>query len=146
MKIRLAGVMVIAVLLMIVGGCASKVEADQNAYINVPIDDFAASQHITKQVDVKQGTSLVVVIGSNPTTGYSWGETAQVEDAAVLAQTGSEFLENEPADEALLGAPSQQRFTFDAFQSGNTKVTFEYSRSWETGGAVWTLELTVNVK
>lgn len=147
MKIKLFGVMAISVLLMAVGACATGVQADQNSYVNVSAQEFFDSQHVSKQVEVDRGASLIIVLGSNPSTGFIWNETAQLGDATMLQQTGHKYVASESTEQPLIGAPSQEQWTFNALKAGVTKIGFQYSQPWAGGTqAEWTFELTVTVK
>lgn len=115
------------------------------ASIDVSIDEFEQASSITREVTVAEGGTLTVSLGSNPTTGFTWDQAAQIADPTILQQTGSELL---PAEgQGLVGAPGTQVWTFKALAKGTTTVAMEYSRPWEGGEkGVWTFDLTVTVK
>ncbi len=151
MKIKLFGVMAISLLLLAVGACATGVQADLcdpaigNVYVSA--QEFFDSQHVSKQVEVEQGALLIVVLGSNPSTGFSWNETAQLGDKTLLQQTGHKYIASESTGQPLIGAASQEQWTFNTLKAGITKISFQYSQPWAGGTqAEWTFELTVTVK
>ena len=133
--------------LVAAGGCSQTqgVSTPKDANVEVSIDEFEAENDSIKEVEVGVGGVLTVTLGSNATTGFSWSEDAVVGDAAVLKQTGHEYLE--PGKEGVVGAAGNEVWTFDALKKGSTVVSMEYGRPWEGGEkGVWTFELTVTVK
>jgi len=147
MKIKLLGAVVLSVLLIAVGACASEVQGEQNVYVNVSAQEFIDHQHISQQVEVDRGASLIIVLGSNPSTGFNWNETAQLDDATMLQQAGHKYVTTESTGQPLLGAPSQEQWTLKALKAGITKIAFQYSQPWAGGTqAEWSFELTVTVK
>jgi len=138
----------LAVLLLPMALACSPVSGDtpaKEASIEVSIDEFEQAKNVTRDVVVAEGGTLTLTLGSNPTTGFSWPEDAEVADPAVLLQTGSEM---QPAQaQGMVGAPGAQVWTFKALKKGATTVSLDYSRPWEGGEkGVWTFELTVAVK
>ena len=143
-KMILVGV-VVAVLLSLVA-CSS---ATEQAQVSVDIDDFMEQKHISKEVEVAVDGSLTVTLGSNPTTGFKWSESAEISDQTVLEQTGHEFIapEGEGDEPSATGTSGREVWTFKALKKGTTEVSMEYSRPWEGGEkAEWTFVLTVIVK
>jgi inhibitor of cysteine peptidase len=133
--------------LVVAGACspASGASAAKEANIEVSIDEFTNTQHIAREIEVPDGGVLTVSLGSNPTTGFSWTETAQIGDPTVLQQSESNFLP--PENEGLVGASGTQVWTFTALKKGTSTISMEYGRPWEGGEkGVWTFELTVTVK
>jgi inhibitor of cysteine peptidase len=147
MKARMVVTTVMVTILLATGACslASGASIPKEASIEVPIDEFSETKHITKEIEVPDGGILTVTLGSNPTTGFSWGEAAHIEDAPILQQIDSELLL--PEGEGQVGVPGQQVWAFKALQKGNTTINMEYSRPWEGGEkAEWTFELIVTVR
>jgi inhibitor of cysteine peptidase len=144
-KLMVTGAMVS--LLLAVGGCSPAVGAspDDDADVEVTVDEFMETNHIVKAVEVPEGGVLTVILGSNPSTGFSWTEDAEIVDPALLQQTGSEFVA--PAGQGLVGASGNQTWTFEALEKGTTTISMEYGRPWEGGEkGVWTFEIAVTVK
>src|SRR4030042_3870712 len=60
--------------------------------IELTLDDFTAQNNIVKDIDIIRPGSLIVSLGSNPTTGYQWGE-AEISAPSVIAQQSHNFVE-----------------------------------------------------
>ena len=86
-------------------------------------------------IEVEQNLEFIVVLESNPTTGYSW-QLAQPLDEDILELMSNEFEEKKPEGEGeegeLVGAPGEEKWTFKAIGEGETEIDFEYVRPWET--------------
>ena len=116
----------------------------EQANVVVTIDEIMQQQHIEKQVTMNANGILKVTLGSNPSTGYNWGEQAQIGNQVILEQTDQKFIA--PATD-IPGAAGNHEWTFKAIAPGTTTVLMEYSRPWEGGEkGIWTFKLTVNVK
>ena len=146
MKAKLVVMVAMVTLLLVAGACSLALGATppKEANMVVPIDEFTNTKHVTKEIQVPAGGVLKVTLGSNPTTGFSWTETAQIADPAILQQTENKLLI--PENKGIVGAPGSQVFTFRALQKGTTTVKMDYSRPWEGGErGEWTFELAVTV-
>ncbi len=77
-------------------------------------------------IDTKKGEKFLVVLDSNPTTGYSW----EVSLDSNYVQLDDRNFASE-ASEGMVGAGGEETFNFTALESGNTEITFSYLRSWE---------------
>jgi inhibitor of cysteine peptidase len=77
---------------------------------------------------VEEGQEFVIVLESNPTTGYQW-QLAQPLDEEILSLVKAEFEERE--EDGPLGAPGEERWTFKAEGRGTTTIDFSYVRPWE---------------
>ena len=131
--------------LLAVGGCSQAQEAVEEADVQVTVDEFTADNDLIREVEVGVGGVLTVTLGSNPTTGFSWSEEAEIGNETILQQTGHEFLE--PGKEGVVGAAGNEVWTFDALKKGTTVVSMEYGRPWEGGEkGVWIFNLTITVK
>jgi inhibitor of cysteine peptidase len=123
-------------------GCSSG-GGDQT--IELSLDDFTAQNNITKSIELGSSGTLTVKLGSNPTTGYQWGEDAEISNTSIIAQKSYNYVE--PEDTELMGAPGTDVWVFDAKAAGSATITFSYSRSWEEGTpATYTLTVNVTVK
>jgi len=145
MKLKLIPVCLLFVLLLGLVACSPAGSSAKS--VEVSCDDFSASKNITKQLEVKAGDTFTVILCSNPTTGFSWSETAKISNSGVVEQADHKF--NAPASETppLAGAPGKEVWTFKALKSGTSTISMEYGRPWEGGEkAEWTFELTVVVK
>jgi len=75
----------------------------------------------------KIGEEIIIVLESNPTTGYQW----QVGyDSGRLELASQEFIV--PEDSDLVGAPGEEIFIFKALERGESDIAFSYLRPWET--------------
>jgi len=147
MRTKLMAAALIALVLPAAVAC-SPVSGDtpaREARIEIAIDEFEAEKDIAREVEIAEGGTLTLMLGSNPTTGFSWPEAADIADPTVLQQTGSEI---QPAQaQGMVGAPGAQAWTFKALKKGTTTLSLDYSRPWEGGEkGVWTFELTVTVR
>ncbi len=79
----------------------------------------------TPQIAAHHGTTFLVALPSNPTTGYAW--TARVRGSGIVSQ-GSAYQRPQSAG---MGAGGQQVFSFDAVRNGTATITFSYARTWE---------------
>lgn len=79
-----------------------------------------------KEYTLNLGDSLIVVLESNPSTGFNW-EVVTVENP-VLQSSGEPVFK---ADSEKLGAPGKTTFTFNAVNSGTQELKLIYYRSFE---------------
>jgi len=123
--------------------------APKQVSVEVSCDEFMQQQHISQEVEVAVGDSLIVTLCSNPTTGFEWSETAQISDQTVLQQIDHKYVAPEAKGDKppAPGTPGQEVWTFQALKKGTSVISLEYSRPWEGGEkGEWTFELTVVVK
>jgi len=110
--------------------------------IDLGCDAFQAQPAQSGSVDVLTGSTLVITLCSNPTTGYSWSapESSDASVASVSAWTSVDA----PSD--MAGAPGAVQVTVDALAAGSATITASYGQPWDGGEkGAWTAELTVNV-
>jgi len=83
---------------------------------------------VSTKIEAMVGENAVITLDANHTTGYSW-QLAKPVDKDML-----EFVESkyEPSETGLIGSGGKEVWTFKALQSGETKVSFKYTRPWET--------------
>lgn len=110
--------------------------------IEITLDDFAAEAHMTKDITIVKPGSLIVTLGANPTTGYTWEENAGVNGTA-MTQVSHQYVAPQ-TDEDVVGAPGKDVWVFDSVEPGTTTITFDYSRPWE-GGEKGEYTLTINI-
>lgn len=119
--------------------------AASGATVTVTCEQFSKEAHIVQDATAAVGSTITVTLCSNPTTGFSWGEQAQISDIEVLKQTSHETVA--AADTGMVGAPGNQVWTFEALKAGSSTVSFSYSRPWEGGEKdVQTFKLKVTVQ
>lgn len=110
--VMFAVIIIVAALALTICGCGG--EAEEYRDPNIPIV-------------VEEGQEFVIVLESNPTTGYQW-QLAQPLEEEVLSLVKTEFEEPE---EDLVGASGEERWTFKAERRGDTIIDFAYVRPWE---------------
>ena len=79
-----------------------------------------------KQVHLRSGQSMDIVLFENATTGYQWQIVSIDKDILVEA----EKPDFEPAS-GLLGAGGKKTYHFKAASPGKTELRFAYRRPWE---------------
>lgn len=80
-------------------------------------------------ITVREGREFTLALDANPTTGYEW-RLARPPDAAVVQLLGQEYRPDLPR---RIGSGGTSLWTFRAAGAGETGVTFEYLRPWESG-------------
>ena len=78
-------------------------------------------------IKVSPGEKFVIVIASNPTTGFSW-KIAKPINENVIKLLNSEYI---PARSGLIGAGGKEVWTFVAVAAGETSISLKYVRPWE---------------
>ena len=166
MKAKLVAILVMVGLVIALAACSTAQAASTNVpkytpkptqaeiqkvtqqTIEATIDEFSQSKNLSKSLELNNGDTLTLILGSNPTTGFSWQEQAQISDKAVLEQTDYKYLEPASKDgQPLMGASGKDVRTFKALKAGTSVVSLSYSQPWEGGQkAEWTFQLTVVVK
>ncbi len=79
-----------------------------------------------KNYTLNMGDSLVIVLDSNPSTGYAW--VVKSVDKPVLSLAGESVFK---VDSGKLGAPGKTTLTFKTVSSGFQALTLLYQRSFE---------------
>ena len=79
-----------------------------------------------RQIEVKEGQTLVITLEANPTTGYSWDAVDL--DEAILRQTGEPQFES---SSKVIGAGGTQITRFETLKAGQTTLRLIYHRPWE---------------
>jgi len=118
--------------------------APEPVSVTVTCDQFSQNAHIVQDVTALPGAVITLTLCSNPSTGFSWGEQAQISNKEVLKQTSHKTV---PSTTSMPGAPATQVWTFEALKAGSSSASFSYSRPWEGGEKnVETFVLNVTVK
>ena len=94
-----------------------------------------------KSVTVRTGDTLVVILESNASTGYTWSLTSEP-DPSVMTSAGKQI---QPPATPMPGAPGQQVFTFSAAAPGTTEFTLTYAQPFGDEKAYQTDTFTVTV-
>jgi inhibitor of cysteine peptidase len=144
MRLKIVTIVTAAVSVLGLFACTAQ-GSIQNASVEVSIDDFTNVYAIIKEVEVAEGGTLTVTLGSNRSTGFQWAEQADIADKSILEQMSHQNIA--PQDSETDGAPGEEEWTFKALQSGMTTVSMKYSQPWEGGEeGLWKFILTVNVR
>ena len=152
-KATIFGLVALMLLPLLALGCGTAKSAEQTVppvnggqqakTIEIATDDFAAQNDITRDIELVVPGSLIITLGANPTTGFSWGE-AEISDASVVAQDSHNYVE--PQSDAV-GAPGKDVWVFDSKAPGSATIKMSYGRPWEGGEQdEWTLTINVTVK
>jgi len=124
-------------------------EEGKQVAIEVDCDDFMELKHISQEVKIALGDSLMVTLCSNPSTGFQWTDSANITDPTVLEQTDHEMVSPgaKGKKSPTPGAAGTEVWTFKTLKTGQATIYLEYSRPWEGGEkGEWTFTLTVTVK
>ena len=81
-----------------------------------------------KPVRISKGQEFAIRLVSNPTTGYGWQLTG-INDNVVLV---TNVYVADKAAEDVVGSGGHERWTFRATGKGESEITMEYRRPWET--------------
>ena len=132
---------VLLMMFFIIGCSVNQVE---QAFFNGSCDHFLKDKHLTWNVNLQPGDSLLVTLCSNPTTGFQWSEFAQINAQNILEQAGHDYP---PPKKSIAGAAGTEEWTLNTVKKGVSIVVWEYSRPW-TGGekGEWSLTATVIVE
>jgi len=114
---RILFVIVLAAVLVPTAGCGSK-------QIEVTSVDNG------KNIKVKVGEQIVVVLEGNPSTGYIW--EAKDLDASMIQQVGETEFKSSNSNPGFAGAGGTLTLKFRALKVGTTSLTLVYHRPWET--------------
>ena len=109
---------------MLISACAPAAKATKDPVI--PMQYSVTETDQGKTFTLHTGDSLVIVLDSNPSTGYSW--VVKSVDNPVLS------LDGEPAfksDSSRLGASGMTTLTFTTVRSGSQALTLLYQRPFE---------------
>ncbi len=124
------------------GTVSELIKFKQLKVIEVLCDDFNKLPHINNEVELTIEGRLVVILCSNPSTGFKWEYFTSEEN--IIREDDYEF---EKSEEDIAGESGKGLWTFEAIGKGTTEVQMEYSQPWEDGEkSAWTFNLTVNVK
>lgn len=74
----------------------------------------------------KKDSSVTIELEENPTTGYSWSYSMDVD--SIVKETESKQIS---PTTLMMGAPGKHRWTFEAVADGQVTLTFVYARPWE---------------
>ena len=92
-------------------------------------------------IKVKAGQKFIIRMESNPTTGYSWQLSKDLDNIIVLVTNA--FI---PPESKLCGAGGHEVWTFKAIGEGQMDISLNYVRPWEKDQPARTNVFTVIVK
>jgi inhibitor of cysteine peptidase len=82
-----------------------------------------------EQKSVRAGTSWVIEMEGNPSTGYKWRLNAAGSENPSIVKV-EDLGYGEPKGKKLMGAPAAQRFRLTAISPGFAKLHFDYVQPW----------------
>ncbi|MBA2864175.1 beta-propeller domain-containing protein [Methanococcus maripaludis] len=109
-----------------------------------PVEDFTDVEIETINEKVAIGENISIKLDENPTTGYTWNYSISDDDKIELLS--DEYIEDE-TDDGIVGAGGVHEWTFNATESGEVELTFDYYRSWEgVEGSINTIIYKITVE
>lgn len=130
--------------------CAAPAIAAQQMTPSAPTTATTTASVITvtdqdngKTIDLTKGTTLVVKLSSNASTGYSWSMQS---NSPLLKLLKSDYKEQKQPTQ-VVGAPGVQTFQLQATGLGNAAVQLEYRHPWEKNvAAAKVFSITVQIR
>lgn len=113
----------------LLSGCIPSSES--KASISISCDDFQSQHNIVRTATLNVGETLTVSLCSNKTTGFSWQEKADIDNAQILEQT--DYKWNAPQNTGKVGVAGAEVYTFKALKAGASSVSLGYSQPWQGG-------------
>lgn len=109
-------------------------------------DQFQSTPTVDESAVVAAGSDVKVVLCSNPSTGFSWGEP-QIGDTTVLELVDRAYVAPDGASLPVVGAAGGEVLTLRAVAAGTTTLLIQYGQPWEGGTkGAWTYQLSVTVE
>jgi inhibitor of cysteine peptidase len=78
-------------------------------------------------VEIQAGQQIVITLKSNPTTGYKWELTSEL-NPAILELVSQEYIAPQGG---AIGAGGEEVWEFQGVGRGESSIVLEYRRSWE---------------
>jgi predicted secreted protein len=130
----------LVLVVLCLSGCGS---SSQTASLEVTCDEFKEQPAIYREMEITEGSTLTVTLCTSATSGFLWAEDAEIGRKMVLTQ-----VDHVVEGKGILDASTEEVWTFQALNTGNTTVFLEYNRPWEIEDdqKLWTLDLFVVVK
>ena len=82
-------------------------------------------------LSLRRNAQIVIVLDSNPTTGYRWQLMSQVNSRLKLVGSGSAY-HPDTTGPGIAGRGGKEVFTFESLKRGKVTLLFGYQRPWET--------------
>jgi predicted secreted protein len=109
-------------------------------------DQFQSTPTVEQSAVIAAGSDAKVVLCSNASTGYSWGEP-QIGDTTVLQLVDRTYQAPDGASLPVVGAAGGEVLTIRAVAAGTTTLSIQYGQPWEGGTkGAWTYRLSVTVE
>ena len=83
----------------------------------------------SKTIKTKVGQEFVIVLDSNPTTGYGWKLAGEI-DKKILSVVE---ISHKTSKRGMIGAGGKDRWTFKGLRAGTVTLSLQYVRPWEKG-------------
>lgn len=100
-----------------------------------------ATSDPAQPIDVQAGETFVIVLDTNPSTGYHWEVLGELIGAEFVSR---DYIADEPV---MPGSGGVDVWTFKALSAGEAQVTFgNYPPSTEGGEAEQTVTFNISVK
>ncbi len=139
---RIRSMLVTLLCASVVAACAETPVAEASG---ATCDQFASTPTIEQSRTIDVGTQFAVVLCSNPSTGFAWGDP-EIGDAGVLRLVDRTF-QTPQASPPIVGAPGSDILTVRGVASGTTTLTVRCGRPWAGGTQdEWSYTLTVTVR
>ena len=125
--------------------CSQTTELPKEITYEATYEDFVEGESIKWIANAGVGDTIVMTLGSSPTTGFEWSDTAQISDPEISKQVDHKSA---PAEQTgALGTSGKDVWTFKTLRVGTTEISMDYSRPWEGGEKEeWTFVATITVE
>jgi predicted secreted protein len=127
----------IIITLMALTACSSSPERPT---VEVTYEEFqevqdTISRVVSKEIEVEAGSSFIVTLWSNQTTGFSWSEFTLHGEENIVELVSHEYTtpsENNNESQ-MVGADGNEVWILKALKSGTIDISMKYSQPWEGG-------------
>jgi predicted secreted protein len=146
-KLVILGLVAVMLLPLLVIGCGGQAATtptipSDSQTIEITLDQFSEQSNILQTIDMPVHGTLTVKVGSNPSTGYSWGEPRITPDGAAQLASHNYVA---PTSTGLVGAAGTDVWVFSFADATTATIKISYGQPWE-GGAKDTYILTILVR
>jgi inhibitor of cysteine peptidase len=143
MKTKIIFLGLVAILTLLAGACSMNSGTPKQTTIAINDNEFAQNKTVSKEITMQKGSTLIIEVPSNPSTGFSWTDPV-ITQATVVKLEESKYI---APSTNLTGASGTQTWKFTATAKGTTKIESQYSRPWEGGEkGVQIFEITITVQ
>jgi len=95
-------------------------------------------------IRIVTGEQFKISLKSNPTTGYGWQFTSEI-DTLMIKFIEREYIPD-PNPEGLVGRGGRDQWRFTGVRKGTTSVSLQYLQPWDSTSVAQTIEFHVEVK